>query len=262
MLKKINHVKIETIKIPKIDNSKVLGAELFPHIYSNVYISAKKNSGKTTVIYNIIKKCCDKNSVVVVFCSTYRNDASWIEIRKYLDDKKIPNLFYDSIKDNNTNNLSNLINLMTTDVDDDEEEEEEPESILLFNEKEIRIKVRKPKKISQKYLIIMDDIGAELKDPNISILLKQNRHYKSKVIISSQYINDIQPQCRRQIQTYLLFGGINEQKLDEIYVNADLNISFEKFVELYKLATSEKYSFFYCDSSGEYRQNFDKQFIL
>jgi hypothetical protein len=260
MFKKINDIKIQTIKVPKIDEKNIVGYDMFPEIYGNIFISAKKMSGKSTVIYNIIKNCADKNSVVVVFCNTYRNDANWITIRKYLDDKKIPNLFYDSIHDGAVNNLSNLVNLMS--AEDEPEDEKEPESCLSFNEKEIRIKVRKPKKISQKYLIIMDDISSELKDPNVSILLKQNRHYKSKVIISSQYINDIAPQCRRQMQYYLLFSGINEQKLEELFDNADLNIDFEQFVYLYKLATAGQYNFFYIGTNGDYRRNFNEKILF
>ena len=93
-------------------------------------------------------------------------------------------------------------------------------------------------------------------------MLKTNRHYKSKCIISSQYVNDLVPMARRQIDYYLLFGGINEQKLKEIYMNADLNISEDHYIKLYLDATNEKYNFFYIDTNGEYRRNFNQKYLI
>ena len=45
--KKINDIKINPLPIPKIDTDKIKGSELFPEIYSNIFLIAKKKSGKT-----------------------------------------------------------------------------------------------------------------------------------------------------------------------------------------------------------------------
>lgn len=262
MLKAINDVKVVPINVPKLDEKRIVGSKVFPEIYANIYISAKKMSGKTNAIFTIIKQCCDKNSNVIVFCSTCNKDTNWIEIKKYLEIHDIPSKFYDSIVDGEANHLKELIEIMSVEDEPEEEEEIDLEPHLIFADEEIRIKLKKPKKISQKYLIIFDDISAELKDPNVSVLLKQNRHYKSKVIISSQYVNDIVPQSRRQIQYYLLFGGINDLKLNELYTNMDLPITFIKFCELYKDATKERFNFFYVDTSGKYRKNFNLAYVI
>lgn len=268
-IKKINDVEIRPVPLQKLDKKDILGSELFDEIYSNIYLCAKKKSGKTSVIYNIIKRCVDKNSAVFVFCSTYTKDNNWKAIKQYLDGKGIEIGFFNSIKsdDGKNNNLKNLIERLQLEEESssDSEDIEEEEKILNFNEHQISVKIRKrkPKKISQKYLIIFDDISSELKDPNISHLLKTNRHYKSKVIISSQWLNDIPPMCRRQIDVYLIFSGINDDKIQELFINADLNIEFPKFVDLYKISTKQKYSFFYVDSSNcKYRINFSQEFIF
>eukprot|EP00732_Lithocolla_globosa_P002502 Lithocolla_globosa_v1_NODE_1658_length_2414_cov_455.281475.p1 type:complete len:170 gc:universal NODE_1658_length_2414_cov_455.281475:1520-1011(-) len=163
-----------------------------------------------------------------------------------------------SIKEDGIHHLAELIEHMKMEEDSDDESDEDACEVLLFGNSEISVKVKKPKKISQKYLIIFDDIASELKDPYVSQLLKTNRHYKSKVIISSQWLNDITPQSRRQIDFYLLFSGINMKKLEELYNDADLSISFEEFVNIYNIATRQKYHFLYIDSNNsEFRINFN-----
>ena len=66
-----------------------------------------------------------------------------------------------------------------------------------------------------------------------------------------------------QIDVYMLFGGINDEKLQEIFKNADLDIEFDIFKKLYKDATKLKYIFFYVDASNcNYRRNFNEKYIL
>ena len=125
----------------------------------------------------------------------------------------------------------------------------------------MRIKKRKPKKIAPEYIFIFDDISTDLKSPDVSKLVKQNRHYKSKVIISSQYPLDIQPQSRRQIDYWLLFAGHDKEKLEKIYHDADLNIDFDLFLKIYHEATEIKYHFLYIDTNNsEFRKDFNFKF--
>lgn len=267
MIKKqyINKVKVNPIKLPQLEKQNVRGYDMFPEIYSNIFLCAKKKSGKTSTIYNILKKCADKRTTVYVFCSTCNKDANWREIKKYLDDKEIMNEFYLSLREDNKDHLGLLIDKLQHEPSDKEESEEEPEpQILNYDDDSItlRIKKRKPKLISPKYIIIFDDLSLELKDPNINHLLKTNRHYKAKVLISTQYLNDLLPMARRQIDVYLLWGGLNEQKLKEIYANADLDIEYEFFLSLYYDATIDKYNFFYIDTNNGYRKNFNQKYIF
>ena len=134
---------------------------------------------------------------------------------------------------------------------------------MIFEGNENEERKKKPKKICPKHIFVFDDIGNELKLPSISHLLKINRHLKSKVIISSQYLNDLSVQGRKNIDYWILFKGQSLEKLEIIYKDADINIPFEKFVELYETATQEPYSFFYIDCrEDEFRINFNYKFIL
>eukprot|EP00732_Lithocolla_globosa_P000073 Lithocolla_globosa_v1_NODE_13_length_10672_cov_64.188000.p5 type:complete len:234 gc:universal NODE_13_length_10672_cov_64.188000:4399-3698(-) len=222
---------------------RIRGYDLLPDIYCNVFLCAKKKSGKTSSIFNIIKHCCDKESNVIIFSSTVEKDFAWIQIREFLDKKEIPSEYHTSFHEDGRHLLSELIETLRSEKEEIEEPEPEEEPTLreiMFGEKHITVKKKKPKKISQKYMIIIDDLSLELKDPYVASLLKTNRHFKSKVIISSQWVNDVAPMGRRQFDYVLLFGGINKEKMEQVFINSDLNIEFDEFMKLYKDATSEK----------------------
>ena len=257
MESKINDFKVQPINVPVIAPKNIRGYKLFPEIYANVFLCARKRSGKTSVIYNIIKECADRETNVVVFCSTHQKDANWREIKKYLDGKKINNEFYTSLNDGG-NVLSEIIQDLQYQVSDSESSSEEEEVVVKFKQDRKRKKKKKPTIISPKYIFIFDDLSGELRKPEIAQLLKTNRHYKSKVIISSQYIHDLLPMSLRQIDTWLVFSGLPTEKLEQVYKQADLSIDFDKFEELYQRATAEKYSFFYIDTRADkYRKNFN-----
>src|SRR5205823_3520629 len=100
-------------------------------------------------------------------------------------------------------------------------------------------------------------------NPAVNILLKTNRHYKCKVILSSQYVNDLMPESLKQIDYFLLFGGHSIDKLEKIYKDADLPINFELFLKLYENATSAKYNFLYIDVRDvSFRKNFSHIYTL
>jgi hypothetical protein len=89
-------------------------------------------------------------------------------------------------------------------------------------------------------------------------LLKKNRHFRSKILISSQHLNDLLPEGRKQIDYFILFRGHPMKKIEEIHRDADISIPLDEFYRVYKFATEEPYSFLYVDSaSGEFRRNFN-----
>jgi hypothetical protein len=83
------------------------------------------------------------------------------------------------------------------------------------------------------------------------------------VICSSQSPQDLQPSAWRQLDYLLVFGGFsnNIDKLNQMYVNMDLPCEFEEFVALYRDATQERFNFLYCNKDGDFRKNFNKQYI-
>ena len=68
-------------------------------------------------------------------------------------------------------------------------------------------KSKKAKFLAPEYMIIFDDLISELKSRSLFSLLKPHRHFKAKLIISSQWLNDLLPESRKQIDLFLLFKG-------------------------------------------------------
>jgi hypothetical protein len=93
--------------------------------------------------------------------------------------------------------------------------------------------------------------------------MKKNRHFKCKVIISSQHPNDLQPESLKQLQVAMLFGGHSADKIAKFHRDLDLSIDLEKFINIYRKVTEEKYSFLYIDvARGLFRKNLNQQLVL
>jgi len=266
----INDFVVKKVKVPELPNiDEISGGRLFPQLYLNAFICARKKSGKTVCLSSIILNSINKKTSVIFFVPTHGKDFTYQHIFDRLDARKINYTIYsDIIDENGVNILNNMIDgLLQEDPEvkrkPKEKIEEPPPTLRLFNDEQEEKKERKPKKKAPKYLIIIDDCSQSTRDPSIARLLKVHRHLKASVFISSQNCNDIVPSAWRQLDYLLIFGGFsnNIDKLRDIYVNMDLPIEFEQFVQLYRDATSEKYNFLWCSKEGVFRKNFNRQYV-
>jgi len=264
--KKINNVSVCKLPIEHVDIKKTKGYKMFPEIYSNIFIVARKRSGKTNLIYNIIKKTTDKDTEIHIFCSTCLKDRAWIEIIKYLEKKGYVIYTHTSIYGEDGENLVQQF-MDENNKEDSEEDEEIIENNCSYikiqndieEEEEDLPKKRKKKYISPEHLLIFDDISTELKDRRLNALYKQNRHYRSKIITSTQNLNDILPESRKQQDVWVLMKGLNKEKLDVIYRDADISTSYPLFKTVYDYATNNPYSFLYINTRDDtFRKNFDE----
>lgn len=276
-VKKINDVIVKPIKNTNNGNLPIKGQSYFDEVYCNVFLCAKKKSGKTTVIYNILKACIGKNTKVHIFASTAFRDPAYKKIVEYLDKHEIQYEIYTSIIEDGQNIVKQIIDELNLEAEEElnkkEEEEEEEElndkkkkvkgHLVVFGDEKDNEKVRKPrtpKYLAPEHFFIFDDLGATLRDKSIDSILKVNRHYKSKLIISSQYLNDLSPQARQQLDYMLVFKGLPIDKLETIHKSIDLSIPFETFVEYYQIATAIKYNFLYIDiRNDKFRINFNTE---
>lgn len=269
-LTKINNDIVKPIEIETKDAKKpVLGASLFSEIYANIFICAKKKSGKTTLINHIIKNCCNANTKIIIFSSTLYKDDSFKKILEFCNKHNIDVESYTSLKhDDGYDILENMISALENEVKEEKEDAKKPKQkvINLFEDSESEEEEEKPKKYkyrSPEYVFIFDDLSNELKSKSINMFLKKNRHFKSKVIISSQYIHDLKPESLKQMDYFLLLRGHSDDKLEQFYKHADLSIEFDMFKKLYKNATEEKFNFLYIDNNnGLFRKNFNKQYEI
>ncbi len=83
---------------------------------------------------------------------------------------------------------------------------------LFPKEESIERKPRKPKRLGPEYVFIFDDLGSDLRHASITQLFKTSRHYKAKVIVSSQYVHDLSNSCIKNLDYTLIFKSFNREK--------------------------------------------------
>jgi len=83
--RRLNDVKIDAIQIKGEDKRLPKGKELFPSTYPNIALIAKKKSGKTNLLYHILKRCIDSHTDIHLFCSTAKRDSTYKDMIEYLE---------------------------------------------------------------------------------------------------------------------------------------------------------------------------------
>ena len=195
-LHKINNEIVKPcLNIDQIDTRPVKGCDLFTEPYANIFLCAKKKSGKTMTTFHILKKCSNKETDIVVFSSTWEKDPVYENMRKYFAAKKINISGFDTLVENKQNLLDLILN-SPAEEEPEQQGQKKPKNILDLDEVATR-KKRAAKHKAPKTIIVLDDISDELKNPTLLAYLKKNRHYQTKFIISSQYYKDIPP-CNGQ----------------------------------------------------------------
>lgn len=237
-LKKINDVRVAPPPISvQIKSALSSGPAnpLFTKQYPNVLMIGKKESGKTNMICNILKQLMNENTIIVAFCQTIEVAELW----KYMCDKykdrlvKYNNIVETTKEGKKINNLEAFTSFMSD---------------------------KKREKEGKEYIIIFDDISSQLRDKWVETFVKQNRHYKSKCIISTQAAKDVSPNVHKMINVYMLLSGIPDEGIEHISKNTNISCNKDRLLKLYKECTIIPHHFLYIDADNEeYRLNFDKE---
>jgi hypothetical protein len=268
----LNNVVVKPLvnTVGNIDITKVKGGKLIPTVYNCTFLCAKRASGKTSTLAEILLRTSDKKTQFYVFCPTTKVDSSWITLIEKLESRgNIVNVF-DSIMDGKVNLLNDIMADLSMPEDSKikTDDETKPLGIKLNfgDETKKERKEYKPKKVAPKHIFVFDDISGELKNTALVSLLKKSRHFLSAVYISSQYIHDLQPQSIKQLDYFLCFRSFSRDKLEHIYKLLDLSIGLDKFIEIYDYCfkdPNERFSFLYIDvRSQTFRKNFNKNLVL
>lgn len=264
---KVNNKVVKAIPIDdsKKDRRPVKGVDVCSEVYANIALIAKKKKGKTSIIYKLIQECAGRDTNVIAFVSTLNKDAQWTVIKEYCEKKGIPFVGYTSLYNEEK---VDMLAALVAHLQEEEIKEPEPESKAPVARSYIRCapavaeeskaaKPRPTKYVAPEYIIILDDLSDELKATSITALLKKNRHFKSKVIISTQWVNDIQPQSLKQIDLLILFSDHSAEKIEEIHNKTAMSIPLDQFQRMYHHATSEPHSFLWIDlPNATFRKNF------
>jgi len=261
--KHLNNIVVKPlVNADNVDITKIKGGKLFSELYNVTYLCARRKSGKTSVLAEILKRTSSKKTTIWIFCPTYRIDPSWIQIVEMLESKGCTVNCFDSMVEGKTNLLDEIVTDLSQ-VDepkkDDQQKVIQPIKMLFDIPEEKKKKEYKPKKLAPEHIFVMDDISNELKNPALLSLCKKSRHLKAAVYISSQYMNDLLPQTLKQLSYFICFRSMTREKLEHIYKMLDLSVDEEKFIHIYDYATRDAYCFLYVDMKNQtYRKNFNK----
>ena len=250
-MNKINNIKIQVLK-NKNKDKKFIHKEIFNEQFPFIYLSSKKNSGKSNLIYNIlINMALPKKTKIYLFSKTYENDQTTInmidKISKYNEIE-----FFDDLEYVNQSGekYRNILDKLISDIKQDIAENKD--------------KLKKLPYTYPRHIFIFDDFSELLKDKVLEGIIKRHRHYLSSFIIASQSYTDLKPNVRNQINFLILFKEIPINRLKLIYDEKIKGIEWDKFYDCYLKATDQKYNFLLlnCDDNKDIRMNFDMKFIL
>lgn len=274
-VKRINKEAVKAVKFidEEEDKRPVKGADIFPEIYANIFLCARKKSGKSCVIYHTIQHCATTETRVIAFSSMLNRDPTWRAIEDLCKTMKIQFDGFTSIKDPETK--EDILDTIVKTLEATSEKVETaaaaaPSKQLIITDSDPapeskNSRRKRPKEKAPKIIFIFDDLSGELKAPSVTQLMKKNRHLKSKLIIASQYWNDVDLQARKQIDYVLLYRGLAQSldKLEDIYKNCDLSVPFEVFVQIYRYCTAVKFHFMWIDVvNSEFRKDFSHKIEL
>lgn len=262
--KKVNNMQIELIPGIKPQTQK---DPLFEEPYPFILLLAKRKSGKSTVVYNLLKHLLfnkdNKDTVVFFFCSKIYNDPSYESIIRELKSRNINYIIETSFMKKGKDQLNELLKHMENNMDS-RWSELDP---LTYDEHADNVYKDK------NFIIVIDDLSAETqKSAALKNLMKSNRHLKCKLIISTQYLNDLPPDGINNLSHAFLFDKIQidkaKNKLREFYDKIGMtNMSYDKFEKMYRDATKptksgeRSHSFLFMDIDNEvYRRNLDEEY--
>jgi hypothetical protein len=233
---KVSSHKVTPIPIEKDSDEPILGADWFEKPYANLFLLAKKFSGKTTVIANILARCAGPKTKFIFIVSTINKDPIWIEILKLLDKDRY--VAYTSINEDGVNIIDQFV-------------DESEKQVIKWNHNYPR------------FIIVMDDQGKKMRDNAVARLTKNNRHHKSMVIMSAQSLTDLHPETITQLDYTLMFDRIPVPKVYDLYEKLDLSMDYDTFLKDYTDATKKPFGFLYISRSGakdELRDGFTEKY--
>ena len=107
--KTLNSFEVEPVKIIEEKKENILGYDMFPLLYNNIFLIAKKKSGKSNVIYNILDKRANKSTNILFFVPTFHRDDVYLKMAEMLDKKKINYEVFSDIIEDGVNVLDDII---------------------------------------------------------------------------------------------------------------------------------------------------------
>lgn len=266
ILKILDHVKDD-----KPENIQGYDYLQSSNIYQLFLIFANRNSGKTTMIANLLKSILNNNcETCYIFSATMWQDPIYKVITKTLEKKGINVIMRDSFMiDKKISYIDEFVRERDEEKERLENPEPEPEPIkktafIKFSDEtdtdkpEKTKKIKKDKKRCCRFMFLFDDMTNLTRSNVVDRFIKRLKHYESSAIISSQYPLDVLNSTFTNANKLILYAGYSDQILKKIYIRVATNYTFEQFKEIYLYCVSTKYNFLlYNFITQDFYKNFD-----
>ena len=100
-----------------IKPEQIKGYDIINKINFVAYLAASKGSGKSTLIYNLIRAKTDKTTKIIIFCATVNSDPSYVSMIKKLEQKGYTIVSYTDIIEKDENNQDvNIVDEFIRDI--------------------------------------------------------------------------------------------------------------------------------------------------
>ena len=251
--------------------------KVMPYEFFTASLYAKRRSGKTYLIWKLLKALTKKHSEVHIFAPTVNLDKTWGEITNWLDSKGINYTTYTDLNDDDGNDIiSGLLDEWAIPAEPEEEESSEededelekpwrgfrPNELESFSQYNETLKLQKTKKKTKKKKkkkpppppdrwVIIDDNSEHLKRRSIHKLFYNGRHYRAKVLTSCHDIKKQSPDMIANSVYSFLFKRLPEERIKHIKDKLDLDVADSKFTDMYALASKRDYGFLLIDSDRD-----------
>src|SRR5699024_2215960 len=106
----------------KTDNKNVKGGSICD-LFANIFIVAKKNSGKTNLINTLLKHFVTKKTELIIFASTVEIDPTWKAIVKQFEKLGNNVITYQSLEEDGIKQVGELTRFLQENAGIEEEPE-------------------------------------------------------------------------------------------------------------------------------------------
>ena len=273
--------KRKTLCVPKLKkkNHCFKGKELIPYEYFNINLCGKRNSGKTVLIYNIVKWFVSSHTKTYIISPTIQKDNNMKKVVKLAKKQGADVKAYSGFKAGNKDVIKHLMKKWDNEdkkyktYKSQKHNKTKPDPKIYeqqireyfkgtcifapsFEEIEDGGKTKPPIKYDR--LLIIDDNSEELRhDKSFKELIFMARHYRCRIVYSSHDLKHSSPAMFQNLTHAVLYGKFSDDRLKCAHERLDPVEDLSLFSKLYKHCTKQEYGFMIYDLT-EYDK--DKQY--
>lgn len=253
VLKKVNNVEVVPLKGAPVDKRPHLCDTIFSEPLPVCYLAAKRKSGKSVLLQNILDYITEKSVTTIrIFSETIAGD---FQFKHYITERKKEGFIIETFNQvYQTDKKGNKINILAQQL-------HEIDDFVLNKDKMKRF-------MTTKYqwplvIYIFDDFRLQMKEVSlINDMATRSRHYRIALFYSSQKYKDVTNAVRINLTNLVLFKNMREEDLDTIHKEIITPaIKFDTFMSIYLDATKDKFCFLFIDVEKQiFRKNLNMEY--